>query len=96
MGEFCPGTMQIWAEPFTKLRTPKLFDLHADPYERADITSNTYWDWFVSQAYVVLIAQTEVEKFLATFKDYPPAQRPASFTIDQIIERFQKSTPSND
>jgi arylsulfatase A-like enzyme len=91
-----PGTMQIWAEPFTKLRTPKLFDLHADPYERADITSNTYWDWFVSQAYVVLIAQTEVTKFLATFKDYPPAQRPASFTIDQIIESFQKSIPSND
>ena len=91
-----PGTMQIWAEPFTKLRTPKLFDLHADPYERADITSNTYWDWFVSQAYVVLIAQTEVAKFLATFKDYPPAQRPASFTIDQIMESFEKSIPSND
>src|ERR1700677_4403460 len=44
------GTLRIWAEPFTTLRTPKLFDLHADPYERADITSNTYYDWFMSNA----------------------------------------------
>ena len=40
--------MQVWTEPFTKFRLPKLFDLHADPYERADFTSNTYWDWVIS------------------------------------------------
>jgi arylsulfatase A-like enzyme len=40
-----PGTLLVWAEPFTKLRVAKFYDLHADPFERADITSNTYWDW---------------------------------------------------
>ena len=42
------GTLRIWAEPFTKLRVPKLFDLRSDPYERADVTSNTYYDFFMS------------------------------------------------
>jgi len=86
-----PGTMRVWAEPFTKLRLPKLFDLRADPYERADITSNTYYDWFVSQPYVIFAAQEVVGKFLATFKEYPPSQRAASFSIDQIVEQMQKS-----
>jgi len=40
-----PGTMQVWAEPFTKLRLQKIYNLFQDPYERADITSNTFWDW---------------------------------------------------
>jgi arylsulfatase len=86
-----PGTMRVWAEPFTTLRLPKLFDLHADPYERADITSNTYYDWFISQPYLIYIAQEEVAKFLATFKEFPPSQRAQSFTVDQIIEKMQKS-----
>jgi arylsulfatase len=89
-----PGTMRVWAEPFTTLRLPKLFDLRADPYERADITSNTYYDWFVSQPYVIFIAQEEVAKFLATFKEFPPSQRAQSFTVDQIIEKMQKSLES--
>ncbi|ODT16554.1 MAG: arylsulfatase [Kaistia sp. SCN 65-12] len=86
-----PGTMRVWAEPFTKLRLPKLFDLRADPYERADITSNTYYDWLVSQPYVIFAAQEVVGKFLATFKEYPPSQRASSFSIDQIVEGMQKS-----
>ncbi len=85
------GTMQIWAEPFTRLRVPKMFDLRADPYERADITSNTYWDWLFTHAYLVVPAQAYVADFLATFKDYPPAQRPASFSIDQIQEKMEES-----
>jgi arylsulfatase len=86
------GTMRIWAEPFTKLRMPKLFNLRADPYERADITSNTYYDWLVSDGAGIFIAsQPIVGQFLATFKDYPPSQRPSSFSIDQIVEKMQKS-----
>ncbi|MGH8472887.1 MAG: arylsulfatase, partial [Gammaproteobacteria bacterium] len=84
------GTMRVWAEPFTPLRLPKMFDLRADPYERADITSNTYYDWFMSQPYLVFAAQEETAKFLATFKEFPPRQRPASFSVDQIIEMMQK------
>ena len=84
------GTLRVWAEPFTMLRLPKLFDLRADPYERADITSNTYYDWIVSQPYLILAAQTEVSRFLATFKEFPPRQRAASFTVDQILENMKR------
>lgn len=41
------GTLKIWANPFTELRVPKIFNLRHDPYERADITSNTYYDWML-------------------------------------------------
>ncbi len=81
----------MWAEPFTPLRVPKLFDLRADPYERADVTSNTYWDWLFSKAYVVLAAQAVVARFLATFQQFPPSQRPASFTIDQAMEKLRQT-----
>ena len=80
------GTMAIWAEPFTKLRVPKIFDLRADPYERADVTSNTYYDWLLDHTYLVGPASAEVGKFLATFEEFPPAQRPDSFSIDQVQE----------
>jgi arylsulfatase A-like enzyme len=86
------GTMRIWAEPFTKLRVPKLFDLRSDPYERADITSNTFYDFFMSDGAGPFIAsQSIVAPFLATFKEYPPSQRPSSFSIDQMVEKMQRS-----
>lgn len=86
------GTMRIWAEPFTKLRVPKLFNLRSDPFERADITSNTYYDWFMSDgAGVFIAAPPVVAAFLATFKDYPPSQRPSSFSIDQLVEKMQRA-----
>ncbi len=47
-----PGTLRVWAEPFTQLRVPKMFNLRTDPYERADITSNTYYDWVLDHAWV--------------------------------------------
>jgi arylsulfatase A-like enzyme len=86
-----PGTLRVWAEPFTPLRLPKLFDLRADPYERADITSNTYYDWIISQPYLFFAGQAATEKFLATFKAFPPRQRAASFTIDQAMEKLRQS-----
>jgi arylsulfatase len=86
-----PGTLRIWAEPFTKLRLPKMFDLRADPYERADITSNTYYDWMISNPAAFMAGPPVVAKFLATFKDYPPSQRPSSFSIDQIVEKMRQS-----
>ncbi|WP_407183569.1 arylsulfatase [Bradyrhizobium centrosematis] len=85
------GTLRIWAEPFTKLRMPKFFDLRSDPYERADITSNSYYDWILSNPAPVLFGPPVVAKFLATFKEFPPSQRPQSFSIDQIVEKMQKS-----
>ncbi len=86
------GTLRIWAEPFTKLRVPKVFDLRSDPYERADITSNTYYDWFMADGMGVMLgAQPLVAQFLTTFKEFPPSQRAASFSVDQIIDQMQRS-----
>ena len=82
------GTLALWAEPFTALRVPKLFNLRTDPFERADTTSNTYWDWYMSKAYMILAAQALVAEFLQTFAEFPPRQEAASFTIDQILEKM--------
>jgi arylsulfatase A-like enzyme len=89
MEQRCPGTLQVWAEPFVTLRVPKMFNLRIDPFERADITSNTYWDWMLDNAFLVLAAQTLIGQFLATFAEFPPRQKAASFTIDQAMEKLE-------
>jgi len=92
MEQRCQGTLQVWAEPFTRLRLPKMFNLRTDPYEYADITSNTYYDWYMHHAYFILVAQTAAAKFVETFKEFPPAQRPGSFTIDQAMAKMEDVT----
>jgi len=87
-----PGLLAVWNEPFTCLRAPKMFNLRMDPYERADFDSNTYWDWAMRRSFYVVPTQDVVAGFLSTFKDYPPRQRPSSFSVDQIIEKFMNST----
>ncbi len=89
------GTMQIWAEPFTPLRVPKLFNMRTDPYERADITSNSYWDWFFDHAYLLVPAQAYVGNFLTTFKDFPPRQKAAAFNMDEVMKKLQEGSGSN-
>jgi arylsulfatase len=88
------GTLRIWAEPFTPLRVPKLFNLRMDPFERADITSNTYYDWFLNKAYMVAAGQILAGRFLATFEEFPPRQKAASFSIDQAVEKLQRAHAS--
>ena len=85
------STLAVWAEPFVPLRIPKLFNLRTDPFERADITSNTYWDWYMRKAYMIMGAQAIVAKFMETFEDFPPRQKPASFTIDQVMQKIETS-----
>jgi arylsulfatase A-like enzyme len=80
------GTMGVWAEPFTKLRLQKSFNLYQDPYERADITSNTYWDWILNHVGGVYGSMDEVIKFAMTFKEYPPRSFPPSFIPTNILE----------
>nr|WP_246114409.1 arylsulfatase [Rubripirellula tenax] len=84
------GTLQIWAEPFVSLRLPKIFNLRGDPYERADVTSNTYYDWMIDRAYLLVPAQDYVGKFMATFKDYPPRQKAASFNLDDVMKSLME------
>ncbi|WP_285164702.1 arylsulfatase [Shewanella goraebulensis] len=87
------GTLQIWAEPFVELRLPKIFNLRMDPYETADRTSNTYYDWLIDRAYLLVPAQAYVATFLETFKEYPPRQKAASFSLKQVMEKLEQ--PSN-
>jgi arylsulfatase A-like enzyme len=89
------GTLQVWAEPFVELRLPKLFNLRMDPYETADRTSNTYYDWLLDHAYMFVPAQAYVGDFLATFKDFPPRQKAASFSLDQVMEKLQQGAASS-
>ena len=86
-----PGTLAVWFNPYTSLRAPKIFNLRMDPYERADITSNTYWDWVLEHAFMVGPAAGYVGTFLATFKEFPPRQKAGSFTIDKVMEQLQNA-----
>src|SRR5262249_51473374 len=79
-----PGGMQVWANPFTCLRVPKMFNLRMDPYERADIVSDQYYDFLVKNYYLAAEGVMKAAAFLQTFVAYPPSQRPASFSVDQI------------
>jgi arylsulfatase A-like enzyme len=88
----CPGTLAVWANPFTHLRVPKIFNLRTDPFEFADITSNTYYDWFIEHAYMIVPAQKAVAEFIATFKDFPPRQKAASFTVELASEEMKRTT----
>ena len=81
------GTMGVWAEPFTELRLQKTFNLFQDPYERADITSNTFWDWQMNHVGSVYGAMDEVFKFAATFKEFPPRSFPPSFNPTTVMQQ---------
>jgi arylsulfatase len=85
------GTMGIWLEPFTELRMPKIFDLRADPYEHADVTSNTYWDWYLDHIFFVIPATAYVQQFIATFKEFPPRQEPMKSGIQDKLDRLLKA-----
>ena len=85
------GTFQIWAEPFVTLRLPKMFNLRTDPYERADVTSNTYYDWLLDHVFLFVPAQDYIGEFLATFKEYPQRQKAASFNLDDVLKKLQES-----
>lgn len=80
------ATFRAWLEPLTPLRTPLIFNLRRDPHERAYRTSNTYYDWMLDRAYMLVPAQQYAGAFLATFKDYPPRQEAASFSLDKVMQ----------
>ncbi len=83
------GTLRVWMDPFVPLRVPLIFNLRRDPYERAEITSNTYYDWLIDRAYMLYGAQAIVGNFLKTFQEFPPRQEAASFTVDQAMEKLK-------
>ena len=90
----CPGTLQVWADPFVHLRVPKIFNLRTDPYERADFTSNTYWDWMLDHAFILVPAQAFVFQMIQSLGEFPPRQKPASFNLDEVLAKLQTGLPS--
>ena len=87
------GTMRTWSEPFVPLRIPLILNLRRDPYEYATITSNTYYDWLLDHAFLLVPAQDIVGEFLSTFQEYPPRMKAASFSLDKVMDKL--SEPSS-
>jgi arylsulfatase A-like enzyme len=84
--------LACWSEPFVALRIPKIFNLRRDPFERADENSNTYWDWLLDHAFLLVPAQSLVGEQIQSFKDFPPRQKPASFNLDRVLEQLQDAS----
>jgi arylsulfatase len=93
MEQKAQGTFRVWQEPFVPLRVPFIFNLRRDPYERATVTSNSYYEWLLDRAYLLVPAQAYVARFMETFKEFPPRQKAASFSLDRVMEKL--SPPSN-
>ena len=86
------GTLGLWAEPFTTLRLQKIFNLYQDPYERADITSNTYWDWNLNHVPSMYGVMDDMLVFVKTFEEFSPRSYPPSFNPATIVEQYLKAT----
>ena len=84
--------MILWAEPFVELRVPKIFNLRRDPFERADESSNTYWDWWFDHIPAMYVAQALTAEQIQSFKEFPPRQKPASFNLDAVLEKMEAAT----
>jgi arylsulfatase len=86
-----PGELDVWANPFTCLRAPRMFNLRMDPFEHAQISGAEYDEWRNDNGYVAFEGIRRTAAFLQTFSEYPPSQHPASFSIDQIVERVNNN-----
>jgi len=89
------GTLQVWREPLTELRIPLIFNLKTDPFERANLTSNTYEDWFIDHAYMMGPIQVFVAGKVQSLAEFPRRQEPASFTIDKVIAKLGEGVTSS-
>jgi arylsulfatase len=89
------GTLAIWSEPYVQLRIPKIFNLRTDPYERADITSNTYYDWLLDHVWLLVPIQAYVARMLTTFAEFPVRQKPASFSLEQVMAKLEAGVISS-
>ena len=88
-------SLDVWQDPFVPLRFPKLFNLRSDPFEEADHESIDYPRWRIDHAFLLVPAQEYVGKFLSTFAEYPPSQKPGSFSLDAVLETLSKGAGNN-
>jgi arylsulfatase len=89
------GTLQVWREPLTELRIPLVFNLRTDPFERANLTSNTYEDWFIDHAYMMGPCQFFVAALAQSLEEFPRRQEPPSFSIDRVVAKLQQGVGSS-
>ena len=82
------GGLNVWRDPFVRLRAPIVYNLRTDPFEFATVTSNTYNQWMFEHAYLIYAVQAVAAQFAATFKEYPAVQKPNSFTIDDAMAKM--------
>jgi arylsulfatase len=87
--------LEVWIQPFIPLRTPKLFSLRADPFERAQIESGDYVRWFVEHAFVFVPVQTIVGQHLASYREFPPRQPPGAFGVQQVVDKLRNPPSTN-
>ena len=80
--------MGVWSEPLVILRLPKIFNLRRDPFERADLNSNTYWDWMIDKAPQLYLGLATTAQFLQTFEEYPPSQTPDSWSVEKLTKAY--------
>lgn len=83
--------LEVWVQPLVPLRAPKIFNIRSDPFERAELEAGGYVRWFVDHMFVLLPAQQIVGRHLATFQDFPPRQRPGSFSIDKVMKMLMET-----
>jgi len=83
------GTLKIWQRDFRGLRMPYFYNLRTDPYEFSRITSNTYWDWYIDHAWILYPMADVISPFLKSFQEFPPIQKPGSFTIGDAFKTIQ-------
>jgi hypothetical protein len=85
----------VWQQPMVQLRLPMLFNLRSDPFERAQHESGDYVRWFIEHAFVIVPAQGIVGQHLASFVQFPPRQRPGSFSVEQAMEKLRLPPANN-
>jgi arylsulfatase len=88
-------SFQVWSEPMVDLRVPKIFNLRSDPFERADHDAIYYNDWLLRRVFLLVPAQGFVAQWIASFKDFPPSQKPASFNLDQVMAKMEEASTKN-
>jgi arylsulfatase len=87
--------LAVWSQPMIPLRMPMLFNVRSDPFERSQHEAGDYVKWFVEHAFVLLPAQKIVGQHLASYQEFPPRQRPGSFSIEQVMQKLRNPPSSN-
>jgi arylsulfatase len=95
MEQRTPGTLDVWKEPFVRLRAPNIFNLRTDPFEFAKITSNSYSEWMFQRAPLIYAVQAVAGKFAETFKEFPAIQKPNTFTVDDALAKMSEASGSS-